>query len=74
MGIDGEFEINMYTLLYLKERTNKNFKNLHFQKKKKLFQKNKKKTQYGNLNSLSRKQKRLPKDFSDITAPLSTSE
>ena len=65
MGTDGEFQINMYTLLYLKQRTNKNLKNLHCQKKKK---------QYGNLNSLSRKQKNLPKDFSYITARLSTSE
>ena len=64
MGTDGEFQINMYTLLYLKQRTNKNLKNFHCQKKK----------QYGNLNSLSRKQKNLPKDFSYITARLSTSE
>ena len=35
MGTDGEFRINMYTLLYLKQRTNKNLKNLHFQTKKK---------------------------------------
>ena len=50
------------------------FKTENQQKFKKPSFSDKKKKQYGNLNSLSRKQKHLPKDFSYITARLSTSE